>query len=127
MGNSQEPNSAAYSIKLTTTCPHLGGLRWWFTCPLMISGRECRQRVAKLYLPPTAHYFGCRHCHELTYTSCQKSRKYDPLDRLIAMRMGSDMDMMDADVIKKKSKHKQKKFALLCNSIHSIKELRLLF
>ena len=33
----------------------------------------------------------------------------------------------DKWVIKTKSKHKQKKFVLLCNSIHSIKELRLLF
>jgi hypothetical protein len=31
--------------------------------------------VGKLYLPPPARYFGCRHCHDLTYTSCQEHDK----------------------------------------------------
>jgi hypothetical protein len=46
--------------------------------------------VGKLYLPPHARYFGCRHCHELTYTSCQKTRKYDILCRFMALDMGQD-------------------------------------
>ena len=33
---------------------------------------------------------GCRHCHELTYTSCQESRKYDSLFRFMARDMGQD-------------------------------------
>ena len=28
----------------------------------------------KLHLPP-ARYFGCRRCHDLTYTSCQEHDK----------------------------------------------------
>jgi hypothetical protein len=31
--------------------------------------------VGKLYLPPHCRYFGCRHCHDLTYTSCQQHDK----------------------------------------------------
>ncbi len=27
------------------------------------------------YLPPSARYFGCRHCHELTYRSAQEHDK----------------------------------------------------
>jgi hypothetical protein len=33
-----------------------------------------RERL-KLYLPPAARYFGCRHCHDLTYRSAQEHNK----------------------------------------------------
>jgi hypothetical protein len=46
--------------------------------------------VGKLYLPPGGRYYGCRHCHELTYTRCQESRKYGGLFRRIAGEMGAD-------------------------------------
>ncbi len=48
---------------------HYGGLRYWFICPLLVNGVACRRRVAKLYF--RGWYFGCRHCHGLTYRSCQ--------------------------------------------------------
>jgi hypothetical protein len=60
-----------YRVALTTTRPRYGGLRWWFVCPLAAGGCPCGRRVAKLYLPPRGHYFGCRHCHDLTYRSAQ--------------------------------------------------------
>ncbi|MGH7169062.1 MAG: hypothetical protein ACRELG_02140 [Gemmataceae bacterium] len=41
-------------------------------------------------MPPHARYFGCQRCHELTYTSCQESRKYDSLYRFMARNMGQD-------------------------------------
>ena len=66
-----------YGITLQTTRLHTGGLRWWFTCPRSPQGRACERRVGKLYLPPGARYFGCRHCYDLTYTSCQESHLYD--------------------------------------------------
>jgi hypothetical protein len=59
-------------IRLQTTRPHFGGMRWWFTCPLVIAGRACRRRVRKLYRPPGGKYFGCRHCYDLTYRSVQE-------------------------------------------------------
>ncbi len=55
-----------YEIGLTTTPCNYGGFRWWFLCP------KCRKRVAKLYL---WKYFYCRHCHNLTYRSCQEHDK----------------------------------------------------
>jgi hypothetical protein len=64
-----------YPIELQTTQPNFGGRRWWFTCPLMVNGRLCGRRVGKLYLPPAGKYFGCRHCYDLTYQSCQESDK----------------------------------------------------
>ncbi len=70
-----EPEPYDYKIFLTTTRPHFGGLRWWFVCPLTVSGRSCYQRVGKLYLPPGGRYYGCRRCYNLTYTSSQESDK----------------------------------------------------
>jgi hypothetical protein len=79
-----------YRIRLVTTRPRFGGLRWWFICPLGVDSRACGRRVGKLYLPPGGRYFGCRHCYNLTYTSCQESRRNDGLLRRIALDMGQD-------------------------------------
>jgi hypothetical protein len=64
-----------YTIRLQTTGLYVGGLRWWFTCPLLKSGSRCNHRVSKLYLPSGGRYYGCRHCYDLTYQSCQESDK----------------------------------------------------
>jgi hypothetical protein len=64
-----------YKIRLRTTRPTFGGLPWWFTCPLLRLGKSCNHRVSKLYLPPSGRYYGCRHCYDLTYQSCQESDK----------------------------------------------------
>ena len=85
--------SASYTVHLTTTRPQFGGLRWWFLCPLTVNGRPCNRRVGKLYLPTPARYFGCRHCHDLTYTSCQESHQFDALNRHIADNMGVDFEL----------------------------------
>jgi hypothetical protein len=61
-----------YHLRLTTTRPRFGGLRWWFMCPLVVNERPCGRRVGKLYLPPGCRYFGCRRCYALTYTSSQQ-------------------------------------------------------
>src|SRR5437667_350708 len=57
---------------------HMGGGfsgRWWGRCP-------CGRRVGKLYLPAGATRFACRHCHGLTYTSCQEhDKRVDALRR----------------------------------------------
>jgi hypothetical protein len=60
-----------YTIRLETTPCHLGGVRWWFRCPLSRNGVACDRRVRKLYL--SGKYFGCRHCHDLVYRSSQES------------------------------------------------------
>jgi hypothetical protein len=79
-----------YRVGLSATRPRFGGLRWWFVCPLAVDGVACGRRVGKLYLPPHGRYFGCRHCHRLTYTSCRESRKYDALAWRLAGSMGRD-------------------------------------
>lgn len=67
--------SLNYKIQLATTRPNFGGLRWWFICPLVKNGWACNRRVGKIHLPSSGKYYGCRHCYDLTYTSCQESDK----------------------------------------------------
>jgi hypothetical protein len=81
-----------YRVRLTTTRPQFGGLRWWFICPLVQGGQACGRRVGKLFSPPGARYFGCRHCYDLTYTSCQESHKLDGLYHHLARNTGYDFD-----------------------------------
>lgn len=54
-------------ISLTTTPCHYGGDRFWFLC-------TCGRRVGTLYL--WRESFACRHCHNLTYSTRNESRKY---------------------------------------------------
>lgn len=91
-----------YPIRLEMTPCRFGGIRWWFICPLTVGGRPCKRRVAKLYLPPGSGYFGCRHCHNLTYRKSQESdkrinalRKLGPMAILAGMKSG-DVDLLDA-------------------------------
>ena len=63
-----------YKIRLVSTRPTYGGLRWWFICPSRRADGGPR-RVAKLYLPPGRKYFGSREGYGLTYRSCQESGK----------------------------------------------------
>ncbi|MGA8215918.1 MAG: hypothetical protein WB799_20160 [Candidatus Sulfotelmatobacter sp.] len=62
-------------IPITTTPSHLGGKRHWFKCPIVRDGKTCGRRVGRLYLPPGAPAFGCRHCHNLTYRSAREHNK----------------------------------------------------
>jgi len=83
-----------YRIYPQTTRPHYGGVRWWFACPLVSNGRPCNRRVGKLYLPPGGRYYGCRHCYDLTYKSCQESHKFDALFASIARDVGTSPEMV---------------------------------
>jgi hypothetical protein len=86
-----ESRQEQYEVRLTTTVPRFGGVRWWFLCPVLQGELPCNRRVGKLYLPPGRRRFGCRHCHRLTYTSCQESRKDQALCRHIAADLGEDI------------------------------------
>jgi len=61
-----------------------------------VNGRGCGRRVGKLYLPPGGRYFGCRQCHDLTYTSCQESHRYDRLFGRLAADTGVDERLVKA-------------------------------
>jgi hypothetical protein len=79
-----------YRVVLLETRPHFGGVRWWLTCPVPGPHGPCGRRVGKLHIPPDDVYFGCRHCHRLTYTSAQQSRYNDKVFRLLARTTGFD-------------------------------------
>jgi hypothetical protein len=74
-----QPESLDYPVRLVTTRPHLGGMRWWFICPLVVDSRPCGRRVAKLY--GNGKYFGCRTCKRLVYRSSQEAHQADRIER----------------------------------------------
>ena len=61
--------SYRYTVQLTTTAPHYGGSRYWFSCP------SCSKRVSVLYC---AGLYVCRHCIGANY----HSQLQQPIDRL---------------------------------------------
>ena len=71
-----------YVVKVTSTGCRLGGRRFWLRCPMQRNGVPCDREVLRLYLPPGGLMFGCRHCHNLTYRSCQDhDKRVDALAR----------------------------------------------
>lgn len=73
-------------IRLATTTPNYGGVRYWFVCPCYRGGMQgsyCNRKVRKLYLPDS-YEFGCRHCHRLSYADRNVSRP--DRDGLVLMR-----------------------------------------
>ena len=85
-GDEQKP--VDYLVHVVSSPVHLGGVRWFFLCPLVVNGAPCRQRVAKLYLPPGRLRFGCRRCYVLTYASAQQSHRFDKLFAVLAAKVG---------------------------------------
>ncbi|MSO70980.1 MAG: hypothetical protein EXQ88_03055 [Alphaproteobacteria bacterium] len=71
---SNPEQAVRYRVRLTTTRPHYGGLRWWFVCPS--SGR----RVHKLFLPLGGHRFLSRDAYQLGF-ACQRESRRDRLAR----------------------------------------------
>lgn len=58
-----------YTVTLTTTPCHLGGIRYWFVCTF------CKRRVSALYICD-ANDFACRHCLGLTYESRNMTKRF---------------------------------------------------
>jgi hypothetical protein len=74
-GAGQNAEEVEVPVRLATTPLHFGDRRWWGICPLVVNRQACNRRVGRLYLPPGGRYFGCRHCHRLTYRSAQEHDK----------------------------------------------------
>ncbi len=90
-----EKEEMDYPARLSATPCHFGGKRWWFICPLVKDGIACNRRALRLYLGG-GKYFGCRHCYNLTYESCQEhDARVDRLaknpDLLASMLQGNPM------------------------------------
>jgi hypothetical protein len=83
-------------VPFTPTEPNLGGLRWWFRCPIPRPDTHlCSRRVRVLYKPLGERLFACRHCHDLSYKSRQRHRHrfYEGFERPFAAyeRLAADM------------------------------------
>jgi len=63
-----------YKVLLHRTPCNYGGYRYWFLCPLSKNGMMCGNRSGVLY--KAGDYFGCRHCHNLTYWSRKHNTNY---------------------------------------------------
>lgn len=83
--DTEEKTELDYPVQLEWTPCHFGGRRWWFICPLVVNERACNRRIGVLYLA-RGKYFGCRHCHNLTYESSKESHKFDSM----FLKMGVD-------------------------------------
>ena len=119
-GNDEQHSD--YRVTMTHTTPHFGGRRWWFLCP--IDG--CGQRVGKLHLPPGARYFGCRHCHDLTYESTRQNRLSDRIDRrlwAILRELKSKSSILDPLPDKPKGMH-WTTYSHLANEYLTLQSLR---
>lgn len=87
-----EKISRNYPVILTSTpsnLPDNPGRRWWFICPLVVNGRPCRRRVRVLY--SVGGWFGCRHCHRITYTSSNESHQAERLDNYLAGQIAGEL------------------------------------
>jgi len=86
-----------YDVLVKWARCHFGGKRPYFICPGVVNGVTCMRRVAKLYKPPAGHYFLCRHCHDLTYYSCNESGDVHFTARRRAKRAARKLGLTDPE------------------------------
>lgn len=97
---SEDWQSKEYSVLLTQTPCHFGGVRQWFLCP----ARGCGRRVAVLY---GGEIFACRTCHQLAYESQCEEPHYRALGRAqkLHVRLGGTGAVGDGLPPKPKGMH----------------------
>lgn len=113
----------AQRIDLESSRPPLGGLRWWFLCPLT----DCGRRVVTLHLPPGQSRFACRSCHDLTYASCQAAHTLDKLFSEMAAASGPGWTvslMRRYDAYRRGPKFGRKRFVRLVRDLAQAGVLR---
>ena len=81
-------------VTLTWTPCNYGGYRPWFRCPGAFNDVLCDRRVARLYA--RSHYFLCRHCYQLAYSSQNVSVGDRPLNRAqdIRRQLGGSSNLL---------------------------------
>jgi hypothetical protein len=86
---SGDERDAVELIRLTTTRPHLGGIQWWFICPVL------GQRVGCLYLPDGGDQFASRAAYRLAHASQRKAEWARTMQRIrkIRRRLGGGDDI----------------------------------
>ena len=86
-------------VQIQTTPCHLGGQRHWLTCT------RCGKRVAVLYAPN--HYFACRVCQGLGYTSQKEGTGDRAIARADKIRklLGWEAGILNGEGCKPKGMH----------------------
>lgn len=85
-----------YKVQLATTPCNYGGTRYWFVCPLSTNGVCCGRRVGILY--KNGDYFGCRHCHNLSYACRNLSGFFKTAGKTISI---PDLERMEEKIKRK--------------------------
>lgn len=67
----QDQDRPDVQVNLSSYRPGFGGRRYFFICP------HCMRRQRTLHLKGGG--IACRHCHNLSYRSCNESHSYDSL------------------------------------------------
>lgn len=82
-----------YSLKMESLPCRYGGKKWFFICGLYKNNQYCGRRVRVLY--QTGNYFGCRHCANLSYDSCNASGIYKQFGKFVSL---PDLERMESEI-----------------------------
>jgi hypothetical protein len=105
-------------LKLETTRPTYGGVRWWFICPL--SGR--RSRV--LYRPDGVLRFASRQAHGLAYRSQRQTDSARLIEKSRTIRQKLGIDEVDLLSLPRWSKPQGMHWRTYYQSLVKMEELR---
>jgi hypothetical protein len=97
-------------ISLYVRKQYVGGNRYWLRCPVRSESKEpCNRICSKLFMSPGSSEFGCRVCHQLTYSACNTSHQ-----RLISAKY-PDMEILG--VLHKMFKKQRRKNNLFIQTV----------
>lgn len=87
-GSGERAEQVEQFVRLVSTRPHYGGVRWWMICP------NCGGRCAKLFMPPGASRFASRKAWGIAYRSQRTAPRDLPFERLYRLqrRLGLEED-----------------------------------
>jgi len=106
------------TVILTETPRHFGGSRRWFLCP------RCGRRVGILH-GLINHPVACRHCLNLTYSSCQDHKRF-PHDFMKRVRINQRFkEIMEGIGQKGPSKIERMQLAGLMSKVERLPKLNL--
>lgn len=92
--NGEDWKDMDFSFRMESLPCRFGGKKWFFICGLYKNKIYCGRRVRILY--QVGDYFGCRHCAELSYYSCNLGG--------IAKRFGRTLSFPDLEKLRKEIK-----------------------
>ncbi len=77
-----------YEFVMESNPCRFGGKKWFFICGLYKNGIYCGKKVRNLYF--AGNYFACRKCANLSYQSCNESKKYQGAFKILNQAWKAD-------------------------------------